>query len=504
MAKRLLPLQPPNTTPYYGFVYLTIFFVCIHKSYWISFSIPYLIINFIGYVIIKINMIKSRNMDKQKIYGQKRDYWTFMLVAALIYISIWQSWHNTSPYKSIIDYIIITFFLYCHFCVIISFMHFHCNLFAKFYLYRLSIGWIAELHYSTVLFSLYVFPVYPIISFYIYYGVMDPIHHKYSAMMIYVILYCYILHSLFLSFVANNQSKWIFYEMNKSSASRNKIENSRQMFPLKFNEYYVGNNNLANNSNQMLRVCQISDCHLDSLYTANELKILCENIVKLNPDLVLLTGDFYYTKNDDIPKGLLKYALSPLTKIANKCYGCLGNHDMKTKQTKDDIETCVVSEFEKLNIKLLRNESVLHDGNIEIIGFDFMKQNINNKRANMMKNVLRESKQNKCDLNKERVRIVLLHNPDDFEDFDGDENIFVFSGHIHGGHVGFYSLGSPIMHWFRDTSLYGILRGKPAYGVWRKGNNLLYIHRGNTLYSKGLLRFGVPAEQQSCIIINLS
>ena len=69
------------------------------------------------------------------------------------------------------------------------------------------------------------------------------------------------------------------------------------------------------------------------LYSANELKRLCQNIVKFNPDLVLLTGDYYYTKNDDIPKGLLKYALSPLAQIANKCYACL-NHDIKTKQVK--------------------------------------------------------------------------------------------------------------------------------------------------------------------------
>ena len=34
------------------------------------------------------------------------------------------------------------------------------------------------------------------------------------------------------------------------------------------------------------------------------------------------------------------------------------------------------------------------------------------------------------------LKIVLLHNASDFEDFDGDENILVFSGHIHGGHVG--------------------------------------------------------------------
>merc|ERR1712130_110165 len=107
----------------------------------------------------------------------------------------------------------------------------------------------------------------------------------------------------------------------------------------------------------------------------------------------------------------------------------------------------------------------------------------------MMKKVLQQ-----C-ANDERIKIVLLHNPEHFDDFDGDEGICCFSGHIHGGRVGFYALGSSMFHWFRDFTLYRILRGGlPDYGVWRKGKNHLYVHRANTLYSKGILRFGVPAE----------
>ena len=115
-----------------------------------------------------------------------------------------------------------------------------------------------------------------------------------------------------------------------------------------------------------------------------------------------------------------------------------------------------------------------------------------------MKRVLRESKGTKG-----VPRIVLLHNPDHFDDFDGDEDIVVFSGHVHGGHVGFYAMGSAWCHWLRDYSLCRMIYAKSVdYGVFQKRNNFLYVHRGNTLYSKGLLRFGVPAEQQTCILIN--
>ena len=495
MGKRFLPLQPPHSTPYYAFIYLTIFFVCVSKSYWLSFIIPYAAINGVLYIIIKINSIKSLNENQHKIYGQNRHYVTFAFIAALQYISMWQSIDNTSYCQ--IDYIIIFFLCYSHFCVFITSMHFHFNLFAKFQLYRICIGWISDLHHSTILYSLYIFPFYPITSLCLFNGTMDQNQHKYAVILLYVILYCYILYSLLSSINHKDPNKWTYYKIDTKS---NHL--SKDVFtPVKYNEYFIGNDIKSNHSKYVLRICQISDCHLDSFYAAKELRALCKNIVHFDPDLVLLTGDYYYTGNDDIPKGLLKYALSPLIPIANKCYGCLGNHDLKTMQTKDDIVNCVEMEFNKLGIKLLRNESVLHNEFVEIIGFDYVKYNGDNKRRNMMKTVLNKSEL-KC-ANDKKLRIVLLHNPEHFDNFDGDEGICCFSGHIHGGHVGFYILGSSLLHWFRDTSFYRLMRGGlPDYGVWKKGSNYLYIHRGNTLYSKKILRFGVPAENQSCVLIN--
>ncbi len=221
----ILPLQPSNTTRQYAVAYLIIFFICVSKSYWL-FVFPYFILNCIVY---------GTKSNKQKIHGPNRNFWSFVAIASLEYISIWQSFHHTS--YNYADYFIVSFLLYSHLTVLFNFLCSEPNLFAKFTFYRIFIGWIAELHYSASLFSLYIFPLYPILSCCVYYGVPNI---KYSVIMLYVTVYCSVLHSLLLSFTPNDAKSWTYVKIDLENSSNNKQSKcAMQTQKLKFNQYYI-------------------------------------------------------------------------------------------------------------------------------------------------------------------------------------------------------------------------------------------------------------------------
>lgn len=384
---------------------------------------------------------------------------------------------------------------------------FNHSFFNKYKLYRISIGWLSNLHYSNCIISAYYFPLYPIFSYLISANYLN----RYSIIILYFVSFSYCLQTLLLS-LSNNWTyvQIINHQINESKANQTKskiemkrcsnyeISRKRFLSNLEFKKIWSETKSQKNNFSEnkkirSLTVCQISDCHLDGQWSADQLRILCSNIIEIDPDLVLLTGDYYYTKHGCIQKGLLTYALQPLLKISNRCYACFGNHDMlKGSKILSEIEM----EFKEMNIKILRNEGIFHelyDGKkLMIVGFDYVKKL-------KVKNIYYEQKMRGIvdkylDLDDVGFRVVLNHHPIYFSNFVGNEKVVVFCGHIHGGSVGFYQMG---IYW----SIYYWITGEPDYGVWKKGKNWMYVHRGNTLYSKSILRWGVPAEQMTCIQI---
>jgi hypothetical protein len=63
----------------------------------------------------------------------------------------------------------------------------------------------------------------------------------------------------------------------------------------------------------------------------------------------------------------------------------------------------------------------------------------------------------------------------------------VLSGHTHGGHLGLLSLGLPHTIVSAATSM-------PDHGLWARGRDRIYVHRGTGHYGFPL-RVGVPAEE---------
>lgn len=234
------------------------------------------------------------------------------------------------------------------------------------------------------------------------------------------------------------------------------------------------------NSKENLKIFQLTDTHLGSFMTINRLSRICKKIVELNPDLVLLTGDFYTREghNDD---DALSHALSPLKQLKGKVFACLGNHDYENLNS-------VKKGLIENDICLLVDEETFTEtriGKIQILGSKFKFGGETDVHIRDL--FAKYPKQNDV-----KLHITLLHNPSVFQ-YIPDVSTMVFSGHFHGGQIGLLNLGLNIT----ILSLINLFKGKiifPDQGIFAHLKNRLYAHRGTGHYGFPI-RFGVPSEE---------
>jgi predicted MPP superfamily phosphohydrolase len=221
-----------------------------------------------------------------------------------------------------------------------------------------------------------------------------------------------------------------------------------------------------------LRLIQITDPHLGSFMSVDRLKRICERAVALKPDLIFLTGDFL-TVESNHDHSLLKEALAPLKALPERCFACLGNHDHEALEN-------VREGLASASVTLLVDEMVRVEtaaGPVEILGFDF---HFEDRKATLEAVSARYPR---SDL----LRIALLHHPGAFYDLPEGTADLTLSGHTHGGQLGLLWLGLP-------HTILSALTKIPDHGLWSRGKDLLYVHRGTGHYGFPL-RLGVPPEE---------
>jgi predicted MPP superfamily phosphohydrolase len=222
-----------------------------------------------------------------------------------------------------------------------------------------------------------------------------------------------------------------------------------------------------------LRLVQISDPHLGPFMSASRLERICRRAVERKPDLVLLTGDFLTMESQAHPE-LLSRALSPLRALPGKVFACLGNHDHEAPET-------VRHALAAAGARLLVDDAetvTTEAGRVQIVGFDFTWRD----RSAHLRRVCAEHPREPG-----AFRLALLHDPGAFRHLPPGDTDLVLSGHTHGGQVGFVSLGLP---W----TLMRLFARMPDHGLWSRGADRLYVHRGTGHYGFPL-RLGVPAEE---------
>ena len=167
-----------------------------------------------------------------------------------------------------------------------------------------------------------------------------------------------------------------------------------------------------------VRVLVISDIHAGPFVSCESLKSAFERLLTLNPDLILLPGDFATVCVSEVEKVVpaIQALQAPLG-----VYGVLGNHDYYTDDTEGLSEL-----LEKAGIDLLQNRSVtLEQGDAKFVlgGVDDLLGGHPDFAA-----ALHGSP-------KGVPTVVISHNPDVFPDAVRHRVSLLLAGHTHGGQI---------------------------------------------------------------------
>jgi hypothetical protein len=207
---------------------------------------------------------------------------------------------------------------------------------------------------------------------------------------------------------------------------------------------------------------QISDLHIKSFGYRE--KSLIEKIVEINPDLLIITGDFV-TSDEGI-----KPCLEVMAKLSEnrKVIAVLGNNDHEHNKIK--LNTVLLTEgLKKLGVNILQNESLKLSfsdkekgiaNTLYIVGLDdnfLYYDNIYKALTNVPDNA---------------DKILLAHSPNIVEKIDIDKFLLVLSGHTHGGQIVIPFIGAIYTNSMKNTN------NTFVSGLYHFKSVLLYVNRG--------------------------
>jgi predicted MPP superfamily phosphohydrolase len=110
-----------------------------------------------------------------------------------------------------------------------------------------------------------------------------------------------------------------------------------------------------------LRIAAVSDIHLGSIIRKRSIRKLSKILTELEPDMVLLLGDIVDGELGPVLRGdLLKYFSCP--KCSEGLYAITGNHEFIGGSER------TIPYIESKGIRLLKDEVVVIDGGIQLIG----------------------------------------------------------------------------------------------------------------------------------------
>lgn len=189
-------------------------------------------------------------------------------------------------------------------------------------------------------------------------------------------------------------------------------------------DYKIATNKFVGN----IRIVQFADSHIGTTFNGAELEKYVDEMNACNPDVVLITGDFVdeSTSKKDMTDACK--ALSEL-KTTYGVYFSFGNHDKGnySNGTRGYDGNDLINELEKNNVIVLQDQTVLIDNRFYIIGRQDRSEESENRggRASMTDLVK--------NLDKDKLSIVMDHQPSDYENQAKSQVDLVLSGHTHGG-----------------------------------------------------------------------
>lgn len=174
---------------------------------------------------------------------------------------------------------------------------------------------------------------------------------------------------------------------------------------------------------ERVNVIMVSDIHLGNIIKNKRLSNMIDEINSLNPDIVIIAGDII---DSDIKPFLNNNMGREFSKIKSTygTYATLGNHDLMTKA-----ENQIAKILEENSVKVLRDESILINDSLYIIGRDDITINrfSENDRASLLDLT--------HNLDKSKALIVIDHNPKYINESLNANIDLQLSGHTHKGQI---------------------------------------------------------------------
>jgi predicted MPP superfamily phosphohydrolase len=212
-----------------------------------------------------------------------------------------------------------------------------------------------------------------------------------------------------------------------------------------------------------LRLLLLSDIHTGAFLHPEVLGPILQELMRLQPDLVAVTGDIVEGRVEDLD-GFLP-ALAVLAGAPLGAWYCFGNHDHFTGEP-ERIRDLLAS----IHIRALCNESRVLRGDHG----DFMVGGIDDR-------TLGTPDWERLAAGHGPPHLLLAHNPDDFYEAERRGVALVLSGHTHGGQIRFPA-GPPIVRqscfcldeglYLHGSTMLAVTRGLGAVGLpWRMGAN---------------------------------
>ncbi|SHH95271.1 metallophosphoesterase [Clostridium grantii] len=225
---------------------------------------------------------------------------------------------------------------------------------------------------------------------------------------------------------------------------------------LKISTFTLKSNKIPSEFNDM-KILQLTDLHSKSFGTNN--KRLISKINKINPDIIVVTGDMLNASNDD---GTVFLELCQNLTQKYTIYYTYGNHEeileMRLNRLNDNWLNEYIKKLENLGVIILNNskiELIKKEQHINLYGLVLPMSYYNKEyrnNPNVAVQLTPEDLQNSYfQLKKDKFNIVLAHTPFYFEEYSTWGADLVLAGHVHGGIVNIPFVGgllSPDVEFF--------------------------------------------------------
>ena len=175
------------------------------------------------------------------------------------------------------------------------------------------------------------------------------------------------------------------------------------------------------------RIVFLTDIHHGPYFSQARLKKLVNRVNRLQPDVILLGGDYVHRSPDYIEPCFEELKALEAT---HGVYGVLGNHDHWENATLT--RRCMKS----AGVHLIDNAAYWiekNGGRIKIGGVgDYLED-------------MQDIEPTVTDVKNDDFVVLVTHNPDFAEEMRTDKVDLVFAGHNHGGQVTFLGLRAPVL-----------------------------------------------------------